>query len=229
MLSVVFIQQPRHHTFRFLINVQTSDTSVYQPMAHLVTDSPQYCVLNHLPAAVSCCLQPGHHTFRFLINAQTSDTNVYEPMAHLVSGSPQYCVLNHLPLETLPSGVQVNSLRVPAPPVFKLMFHTHCAEAWIFYRYRGHHEVSGWVGSNQQRCSAASTHAGLILLLTLLPRLAYMGLLGHLVIVCMDPLRYTVCVLPLCGLSSLSVLVLVVWLECLDTVALGPRGLQNQL
>ena len=108
----------------------------------------------HLSLLPSSAVQPGHHTFRFLINAAPQDNNLYEPMAHLVSGPPQYCVLNHLPLETLPSGAQVNSLRVPAPPVFKLMFHTLCSEAWIFYRYKGQ-EVSR-LGKAQATVAAGS-------------------------------------------------------------------------
>jgi hypothetical protein len=49
----------------------------------------------------------------------------------------QYAVLSHLPLEVLPSGVQVNSLRVPPPATFRILYHTNFNEAYITYRYRG--------------------------------------------------------------------------------------------
>jgi hypothetical protein len=56
----------------------------------------------------------------------------------LAQASPaQYAVLQHLPLENLPSGVTANSLRVPAPPTFRLLYHTNFSEAYITYRFSG--------------------------------------------------------------------------------------------
>lgn len=84
-------------------------------------------------------LQPGHHTFRFLLNAQQQEPGVFQPMAGMLAqASPaQYAVLQHLPLENLPSGVTANSLRVPAPPTFRLLYHTNFSEAYITYRFSG--------------------------------------------------------------------------------------------
>jgi hypothetical protein len=89
--------------------------------------------------ACPCPLQPGHHTFRFLLNAQQQEPGVFQPMAGMLAqASPaQYAVLQHLPLETLPSGVTANSLRVPAPPTFRLLYHTNFSEAYITYRFSG--------------------------------------------------------------------------------------------
>ncbi len=53
------------------------------------------------------------------------------------SSSPRYAVLAHLPLDSLPCGAQVNSLRVPAPPAFKLLVHTNAAEAYLTYCFGG--------------------------------------------------------------------------------------------
>jgi hypothetical protein len=102
--------------------------------------------------AAVCLLQPGHHTFRFLLNAQQQEPGVFQPMAGMLAqASPaQYAVLQHLPLETLPSGVTANSLRVPAPPTFRLLYHTNFSEAYITYRFSG------------QQVRGAATHQSLL-------------------------------------------------------------------
>ncbi|WIA22497.1 hypothetical protein OEZ86_009494 [Tetradesmus obliquus] len=84
-------------------------------------------------------LPPGHHSFRFLLNAQQQEPGVFQPMAGMLAqASPaQYAVLQHLPLETLPSGATANSLRVPAPPTFRLLYHTSFSEAYVTYRFSG--------------------------------------------------------------------------------------------
>lgn len=56
-----------------------------------------------------------------------------------------YAVLQHLPIETLPTGVQANSLRVPAPPTFRLLYHTDFSEAYVCYSFRGY-QVGGQQG-----------------------------------------------------------------------------------
>ncbi|KAF8063648.1 SPP1 [Scenedesmus sp. PABB004] len=96
------------------------------PMA-LAADGAYHC---------DVALPPGHHTFRFLVNAAVSDPRVYAPMSGLVAPA-RYAVLAHLPVEVLPGGVQVNSLRVPPPPTFKLLYHTQFSEAHLFYAFKG--------------------------------------------------------------------------------------------
>eukprot|EP00879_Flechtneria_rotunda_P013041 GHRR01013620.1.p1 GENE.GHRR01013620.1~~GHRR01013620.1.p1 ORF type:complete len:568 (+),score=192.54 GHRR01013620.1:869-2572(+) len=87
-------------------------------------------------------LPPGRHVFKFLqLNPLPQRRAMYQAArAQQSLDKGRYYLHPTLPRETLPSGIEVNYLHVPPPPIFRVLYHTHCSEAYIHYRLAGYEE-----------------------------------------------------------------------------------------